>query len=292
MEIIESIPALRARVRQARAQGKTIVLVPTMGFLHQGHLSMVREAAKLTKPFIIMSIFVNPLQFGPNEDYDKYPRDLERDSFLAREAGTDIIFYPSAQEMYPEGRSLTTVKVNEITDCLCGASRPGHFEGVATVVTKLFNIVSPDYAYFGQKDYQQVVVIKQLVKDLNIPVKIMVVPILRESDGLAMSSRNSYLNDKERAEAPVLFRALREAAALIEQGERRAEVICQKIKERISKESTGKIEYIEVRKADNLAILERIECPAVIALAVRFGNTRLIDNIIVGEYDVQNDDEI
>ncbi|NLP43525.1 MAG: pantoate--beta-alanine ligase [Peptococcaceae bacterium] len=285
MKITEYIAVLRENVKQARNQGKTIVLIPTMGFLHYGHLSMV-EAARQgdeehERNYIVMSIFVNPLQFGPNEDYDRYPRDLIRDSRLAQEAGVDLLFVPSVQEMYPEGESLTTVNVTKVSAELCGAHRPGHFQGVATVVNKLFNIVLPDVAYFGQKDYQQFIVIKQMVKDLNIPLKIALMPTIREADGLALSSRNSYLNPEQRKQAPVLFNSLRNAAELIQAGERNPEVILNTIEQRIRNESDGQIEYIEIRKAENLEKVEKINGSVVIALAVHFGSTRLIDNIIV-----------
>jgi pantoate--beta-alanine ligase len=285
MKITEYIDTLRENVSAAREQGKTVVLIPTMGFLHKGHLSMVEAARKQDedheKVYIVMSIFVNPLQFGPNEDFDKYPRNLVRDSRLAQEAGVDLLFTPSVQEMYPQGQSLTAVSVAEVTTGLCGASRPGHFQGVTTVVAKLFNIVLPDVAFFGQKDYQQFVVIKQMCEDLNIPVILVAVPTVREADGLAMSSRNSYLQPEERKQAPVLYRSLQEAAQLISAGERKVEVIRGKIKQRITQETNGKIEYIEIRNSDNLAQLETINCPVVIALAVHFGSTRLIDNILV-----------
>ena len=285
MKITEYIAVLRENVEQARKQGKTIVLIPTMGFLHYGHLSMVEAAREQDKDhekvYIVMSIFVNPLQFGPNEDYERYPRNLLRDTRLAQEAGVDLLFVPSVQEMYPEGESLTTVNVAKVSEELCGAHRPGHFQGVATVVNKLFNIVLPDVAYFGQKDYQQFVVIKQMVKDLNIPIKLALMPTVREADGLAMSSRNTYLNPEQRKQAPVLFKSLQSAAELIQTGERNPEVIRNAIEQRIRKESDGKIEYIEIRKAENLEKVERINDAVVIALAVHFGSTRLIDNIIV-----------
>jgi len=285
MKITEYITTLRENIDQARQQGKTVILIPTMGFLHYGHLSMAEDARSQDedreKIYIIMSIFVNPIQFGPNEDYEKYPRNLVRDSRLAQEAGVDMLFVPSVEEMYPDGQSLTTVNVAKITDGLCGAHRPGHFQGVATVVAKLFNIVLPDAAYFGQKDYQQVVVIRQMVKDLNIPVKLIVYPTVREADGLAMSSRNSYLNQEQRKQAPVLYQALQEGADLIGKGEKSPEVIKEQIIQRIRNNSDGKIEYVEIRKADNLSPIEKINCQVVIALAVYFGSTRLIDNIIV-----------
>ncbi|NLL52590.1 MAG: pantoate--beta-alanine ligase [Peptococcaceae bacterium] len=285
MNIIKQIDALRENINQAKKQNKTIVFIPTMGFLHQGHLSMAelarRQDETRSKFYIVMSIFVNPLQFGPNEDYDKYPRDLSRDAELAQRAGVDIIFAPTVHEMYPEGTSLTTVSVAEVTEGLCGAGRPGHFQGVTTVVSKLFNIVQPDIAYFGQKDYQQAITIKKMVQDLNFPIEIIVAPTVREQDGLAMSSRNSYLSPEERRQAPVLYRSLQEGAALIKQGETRPEIIREKIVQRIRNESTGQIEYVEIRNADNLATTSIIDSNVVIALAVRLGSTRLIDNIVV-----------
>jgi len=285
MKITEYISAVRENVERARQQGKTIVLIPTMGFLHYGHLSMV-EAARQgdeehEKVYIVMSIFVNPLQFGPKEDYDRYPRNLARDTRLAQEAGVDLLFVPSVEEMYPEGASLTTVNVAKVSEGLCGAHRPGHFQGVATVVTKLFNIVRPDVAYFGQKDYQQFVVIKQMVEDLNIPIKLALMPTVREADGLAMSSRNSYLSPEQRRQAPVLFKSLQSAVELIESGERDPEVVRKNIEQRIRNESDGQIEYIEIRNAENLEKIDIINGKVVIALAVRLGSTRLIDNVIV-----------
>ena len=285
MKITEYISNLRENILLAREQGKTIVLIPTMGFLHYGHLAMVEDARKddedREKVYIVMSIFVNPLQFGENEDFDRYPRNLVRDSRLAQEAGVDMLFVPSVQEMYPNGQSLTTINVSQVSDILCGCKRPGHFQGVATVVAKLFNIVLPDSAYFGQKDYQQFVVLNQVVKDLNIPVQLIAFPTVREHDGLAMSSRNSYLSPEERQQAPILYGSLQEGATLIAEGETNPDVIKTRIEERISRESKGKIEYIEIRNAHNLEQLKKIKGAVIIALAVQFGSTRLIDNIIV-----------
>jgi pantoate--beta-alanine ligase len=233
------------------------------------------------KIYIVMSIFVNPMQFGPNEDYEKYPRNLVRDTRLAQDAGVDMLFVPSVEEMYPNGPSITAVAVSKITEGLCGLHRPGHFQGVATVVSKLFNIVLPDAAYFGQKDYQQFVVIRQMVKDLNIPVQVFAYPTVREEDGLAMSSRNSYLDAQQRREAPVLYQALKEGAALIQNGEKDVKALQKNIVQRIRNHSNGKIEYVEIRKADDLSVVETINCSVVIVLAVYFGSTRLIDNVIV-----------
>jgi pantoate--beta-alanine ligase len=290
MKVTEYIETLRENIDQAREQGKTVVLIPTMGYLHHGHLAMVEDARQQDEDhesiYIVMSIFVNPIQFGPNEDLDKYPRNLVRDSRLAQEAGVDLLFVPAVKEMYPGGTPLTTVKVSSITEILCGIQRPGHFQGVTTVVAKLFNIVLPDAAYFGQKDYQQFIVIKQMVRDLNIPVKLIAYPTVREADGLALSSRNSYLTKEQREQAPVLYRSLLEGAAMITSGETRPEMIRERIRQRISNESEGKIEYIEIRKADDLSAVEKITGPVVIALAVHFGSTRLIDNIVA---EVQED---
>ncbi|UWG97744.1 pantoate--beta-alanine ligase [Dehalobacter sp. DCM] len=285
MVIINTIADTRESILWAKQQGKKVVLIPTMGFLHDGHLSMVKAARRQDNGdkeiLVVMSIFVNPLQFGPNEDYEKYPRDLTRDASLAEEAGVDLLFAPSVKEMYPAGGSLTAVQVSRITEVLCGASRPGHFEGVATVVTKLFNIVQPHEAYFGQKDYQQVAVIRQMVKDLNMPITIRSFPTVRESDGLALSSRNAYLSSEERQQAPILYRALQEASARITGGEISPDRIKAAIKQRISEESNGKIDYVEIYRADDLSEVEQITVSIVIALAVHFGTTRLIDNIIV-----------
>ncbi len=279
MRVVQKITELRQIVREERASGKIIGLVPTMGYLHEGHISLVKRA-KADESFVVMSIFVNPLQFGPGEDYGKYPRDFERDSNLAREAGVDVIFCPEVNEMYPE-EALTQVEVGGLTAGLCGKSRPGHFRGVATVVSKLFNLVQPDKAYFGLKDYQQYTVIRKMVKDLNFPIEIIGVPIVREEDGLALSSRNVYLSSEERKEALVLFKSLEEAENLILSGKRNVEGIKQVIAEKIIKESSGQIDYVEIVGAEDLSSLEVIDRPVVIALAVRFGRTRLIDNKVV-----------
>ena len=285
MKITEYISVLRDNIALAREQGKVIVLIPTMGFLHYGHLSLVEDARSSDedreKVYIVMSIFVNPLQFGENEDFDKYPRNLVEDTRLAQESGVDMLFVPSVQEMYPDGQSLTAINVSQMSDVLCGNHRPGHFQGVATVVIKLFNIVLPDVAYFGQKDYQQFVVINQMVKDLNIPVQLIAFPTVREQDGLAMSSRNSYLTPKERRQAPILYRSLQEGGAMIADGQTDPETIRTIISQRISNESNGEIEYIEILKAHKLEKIEKIKGAVLISLAVRFGSTRLIDNIIL-----------
>ncbi|WP_209811561.1 pantoate--beta-alanine ligase [Ammoniphilus resinae] len=278
MRIIETISEMRKVQKEWRENGESIGLVPTMGYLHEGHLSLIAEAKKRCSK-VVMSLFVNPLQFGPTEDFERYPRDMERDSQLANESGVDIIFAPSVAEMYPH-KMKTTVVVSEITDTLCGASRPGHFDGVATVVSKLFHIVQPDFAFFGQKDAQQVAVIKQMVDDLNMPLEIIPCPIVREPDGLAKSSRNVYLSEEARKQAVVLSRSLKQAEADYQQGLQPGE-----IKERamslIKTQPLADIDYVELLTYPSLKPLEKFNGqPFILALAVRFGDTRLIDNKI------------
>jgi pantoate--beta-alanine ligase len=281
MLICKRISEVREILRGQREKGSRVSLVPTMGYLHRGHLTLVKEA-KRDGAFVVMTIFVNPLQFGPKEDFSSYPRDLERDAKLAEEAGVDLLFNPEVEEMYPS-RNLTYVEVGELGDSLCGASRPGHFRGVTTVVSKLFHIVQPDRAYFGQKDFQQYLILRRMIRDLNFPIEIIAVPIVREEDGLALSSRNVYLSPEQRVEALVLNQSLKEARQWIQEGERRAEVIEERIKEKIKSESSGVIDYVEIRSVENLGKTIDINEPVVIALAVRFGTTRLIDNTIVEE---------
>jgi pantoate--beta-alanine ligase len=282
MMIVHTIQEIREYVRAERAQGKSVGYVPTMGYLHEGHLSLIRTA-KEQCDVAVMSIFVNPLQFGPNEDFDRYPRDLQRDAALAESAGIDVIFAPSVDEMYPRGggKVLTHVDVEQVTTRLCGASRPGHFRGVSTVVSKLFNIVLPDKAFFGLKDAQQVAVIQTMVDDLNIPVEIVPCPTVRESDGLAMSSRNVFLSDEERAQALSLSRSLEIARNLVAEGERHVATILQAVKGHIEEQSLANIDYVELLNFRDLAPIETIEAPALLALAVRFGKTRLIDNTVL-----------
>jgi pantoate--beta-alanine ligase len=277
MRTVASIQELRALLKDVRP--KTVGFVPTMGYLHEGHLSLVDKAKEMAD-IVVMSIFVNPLQFGPNEDLDSYPRDIERDSRLAESRGVDILFFPPVEEMYPPG-SKTIVSVKDITDALCGASRPGHFDGVATVVTKLFNIVQPDYAFFGMKDAQQVAVITQMVRDLNMPVEVVPCPIIREADGLAMSSRNVYLSDEERKQALVLSRSLKKAQEMVERGARDVTALREAITAIIQESPLAEIDYIEIRSYPELAPLTELRGSCLIALAVRFGRTRLIDNIML-----------
>ncbi|WP_081413513.1 pantoate--beta-alanine ligase [Aneurinibacillus terranovensis] len=275
MKCVTTIHELRSDLKPSR--GKIIGFVPTMGYLHEGHLSLVERAKKMCD-VVVMSIFVNPLQFGPTEDLEKYPRDLARDTALAEANGVDFLFTPSVEEMYPTA-SKTLVTVKDITDSLCGASRPGHFDGVATVVSKLFNIVQPDYAFFGMKDAQQVAVIQQMVSDLNMPVTIVPCEIVREADGLALSSRNVYLNEEQRRQALVLFRSLNTVKQAFDNGERRTAALKEAAVSAISKSPEARIDYVEIREYPSLAEIETIDGEALVALAVYFENTRLIDNI-------------
>lgn len=285
MQVIQSITELRQLLRTKRAEQPflRVGFVPTMGFLHEGHVSLL-EAARRSCDVVVLSIFVNPLQFGPNEDFERYPRNEEGDLAVARQAGTDIVFLPKVAEMYPHPIK-TTVSVREVTARLCGASRPGHFDGVATVVTKLFNIVQPDAAFFGMKDAQQVAVIEQMVLDLNLPVEIVPCPTIREADGLAKSSRNVYLNEEERKQATVLSSALREAEKMLATRGNglTPEQLKESVQSHIRRSPLAVIDYVEVlafpslEPVESFAPGERI----IVALAVKFGNTRLIDNCIV-----------
>lgn len=279
MIIIETIQEMRDFVQQRREKGQSIALVPTMGSLHQGHLTLL-ERAKEACDIVVLSIFINPTQFGPNEDFAKYPRDLAGDSEKAASVGVEVIFHPQAREMYPEGYS-TFVQVEGITDKLCGMSRPGHFRGVTTVVNKLFNIIQPDKAFFGQKDAQQVLVLQRMVTDLNMNIHLEVVPIVREGDGLAMSSRNAFLSAKERSAALILSQSLQLAETLVAQGEQDIEVLRSQVMAKIATEKLATCEYAEVYHYPTLQGMNRIKEKALLALAVRIGNTRLIDNTIL-----------
>jgi len=254
--------------------------VPTMGYLHQGHLALVQQARAENKT-VVVSIFVNPTQFGPKDDLAAYPRDPERDLALLEKEGTDVVFMPSAEEMYPEGFN-SWVEVEKVTDRLEGVFRPGHFRGVATIVAKLFNIVQPHRAYFGQKDAQQLIVIKKMASDLNMDLEIVAVPTVREPDGLAMSSRNTYLDPEERKAALVLWNALSLAQELWGKGERSAERLRQEMSALIQKEPRAKIDYVSIADPDSLEELSQIESAALVSMAVRIGKTRLIDNITLG----------
>lgn len=279
MRVIETISDMKAVIRSQRRAGKSIGFVPTMGYLHEGHMSLARRSIQENE-FTVMSIFVNPTQFGPREDFSKYPRDMARDCRMAEETGVDLIFAPTADEMYPAGYK-TYVNVEGITEILCGASRPGHFRGVTTVVAKLFNIVEPDKAYFGQKDAQQAIVIQKMVRDLAMGVDVITCPIVREPDGLAMSSRNVYLSPEQRKAAVILSKSLFEADEMVKNGETAREKVLAYIKERIQTEVLADIDYIEAVDAVTLECGDRFQGKTLIALAVRFGATRLIDNIIV-----------
>lgn len=280
MRVVKTVKSLRRLIAKARAQNKRIGFVPTMGAFHEGHLALIRRCRRETACTVV-SVFVNPKQFGPQEDFSAYPRPEKKDNLLAKKEKVDIIFRPSEKEMYPAG-FLTTIRVAGITETLCGVSRPGHFHGVTTVVGKLLNIVAPDVLYLGQKDAQQAVVLKRMAVDLNFPVAVKVCPVVREGDGLAMSSRNDYLTPRQRKEAPVLFASLREARRDILAGERRAAKITGRIRSHIESRSSGKVDYIACVDADSLAPLTtRIHGKVMVALAVRFGKARLIDNIVV-----------
>jgi pantoate--beta-alanine ligase len=281
MRIISKVKEMQKVADELRKEGKIIGVVPTMGYLHEGHLSLIR-LAKEKSDVVITTIFVNPLQFAPNEDYDRYPRDFERDVKLAQSAGCDIIFHPSVEEMYPQN-FLTYVEVDKLTKVLEGEFRPTHFRGVTTVVAKLFNITKPHIAVFGQKDAQQALIINQMVRDLNFDIEIIVAPIVREPDGLAMSSRNVYLSDSERKDATVLYESLKLAEKLIENGERNSKNIILKMEELIKSKPTAKIDYIAIVEPETLEKVETLSegKEYLIALAVRIGSTRLIDNTIV-----------
>ncbi len=276
MQIAKTIAEMK--VLRTKSLG-SVGFVPTMGYLHDGHLALVKQARD-ENSVVVASIFVNPTQFGPKEDFRTYPRDIERDLALLEKERTDIVFMPSDKEMYPKGYR-SWVEVEKVTDRLEGSCRPGHFRGVATVVAKLFNIIEPTRAYFGQKDAQQALVIKKMAADLNMNLKVIVAATVRESDGLAMSSRNVYLNPQERQAATVLFEALTVARNLWEKGERNAETIRQKMTSLISKEPLAKIEYVSIADAQTLEELSQIDRPALASLAVKIGKTRLIDNMVL-----------
>lgn len=279
MEIIKDLREMQARAGFFRKEGKKIGFVPTMGYLHEGHLTLLRKARE-ENHIVVLSIFVNPTQFVLGEDYERYPRDTEGDLEKASEVGTDIAFLPEVAEMYPVGYA-TYVNVERLTERLCGRSRPGHFRGVTTVVLKLFHLVQPHRAYFGEKDYQQLVVIKKMVSELNMDLQIMGCPTVRERDGLAMSSRNAYLNPQERHSALCLSRSLAKAEELIKGGERRSQFIINEIYRLIDREPGAKIDYVAICHPETMEDLESIESQVLIALAVKIGPARLIDNRLV-----------
>lgn len=279
MKVFHKISTISKEIMRLKKKDRRIGFVPTMGYLHEGHLSLLDKARKDTD-VVVVSIYVNPTQFGPREDFKKYPRDLKRDLKLCSSAGVDIVFIPDDTQMYPGGY-ITYVEPERLTYKLCGASRPGHFRGVATIVTKLFNIIQPDIAYFGQKDVQQAIIIQRMVRDLNFPIKIKVMPIIREKDGLAMSSRNTYLNSSERKEATVLYKALCKAEELISSGEKKSKKIKAAMRDIIEEAKDARIDYISMVDLENLEDVEEVCGKVLIALAVWIGKTRLIDNIIV-----------
>ncbi|WIW71988.1 pantoate--beta-alanine ligase [Anaerosinus gibii] len=281
MKVLTTVAEVKSFVRAVKKAGKTIGLVPTMGALHEGHLTLMRHAKK-NADVVIASVFVNPTQFGPNEDFDAYPRGFSRDCEKLDSVGVDAVFHPSAEEMYPKGYTAYVTVDGDITNKLCGAKRPGHFRGVATVVTKLFNITEADKAFFGQKDAQQVVVIKRFVRDLNMNVEVNMVPIVRAEDGLALSSRNKYLSDKEKKAALVLSKSLKEAQKAFKSGKKSVTELKALITEKIQAEPLAQIDYIDIYTFPDLEECEMIAKEALVALAVKFGTTRLIDNTILG----------
>ena len=279
MRIIRSINNMQRISMDLKREGKSIGFVPTMGALHAGHLGLIKRACK-ENDFTIVSLFLNPTQFGPKEDFRRYLRNLKADASLCKKEGVNIIFYPEVHQIYPK-EYKTHVFIERLSDVLCGKFRPGHFKGVATIVTKLFNIVQPDIAYFGQKDAQQAIIIQRMTRDLNIPVKINVMPIIRESDGLALSSRNNYLTVKQREEAVVLSQALRKAKIMIKQGVIDSAKIILAMRKIIQKRKSAQIQYIQIVDLDELLPVKKIKHKVLVVLAVWIGRTRLIDNAIV-----------
>jgi pantoate--beta-alanine ligase len=276
MKIIKAPDILFKNIKKLKASGKSVGFVPTMGALHEGHLSLIRQARKENK-IVVVSVFVNPSQFAPSEDLKKYPRPLKKDLVLVRKEKVDFVFLPGTKAIYPEGFS-TYVNVSGLSETLCGKSRPTHFRGVATIVLKLFNIIQPDAAYFGQKDAQQAIIIRRMAEDLNVPVKIKVMPTIRANDGLALSSRNSYLNKQERIDALVLSRALNLAKLLIKGGAKNSGRIISRMKQLINQKKSAKIDYIAVVDPADLKPLKQISGNCLVALAVRIGKARLVDN--------------
>jgi pantoate--beta-alanine ligase len=279
LKIITQLIDMQKQTWQWRLENKRIGLVPTMGYLHEGHLSLVRRA-RLNTDVVILSVFVNPIQFNSEEEFNEHPRDLKRDEELANSAGVDVLFVPTPEDMYPEGFA-SYVKVEKLTEGLCGKTRPGHFQGVTTVITKLFNIIQPDVALFGAKHYQQATVIKRMVEDLNFPVAIDVAPIIREANGLALSSRNQFLSPEEHAEALILYQSLRLAEYMIHNGERRSAEIVQAMEKMIDAVEHSRVEYIEMVHPETLDAVSDISEDVLVVLAVYIGKTRLTDNLLV-----------
>ena len=280
MKLVTSIDELRKEVKEWKKSGLTVGLVPTMGFLHEGHKSLIHRAV-VENDKVVVSNFVNPSQFGPNEDYESYPRDQKKDFELCENEGAAIMFAPTPEEMYCDPKAY--VAINDLSEKLCGKTRPIHFKGVCTVVSKLFNIVTPDRAYFGQKDAQQLIIIKKMVKDLNFGIEIVGCPIIREADGLAKSSRNTYLNDEERKAALCLSKSIKKAKELVAGGNVDAVSVVNEMKAVINEEKLAKIDYVEAVSEETLELVEKLSKGNLVAMAVYIGKTRLIDNFIVGE---------
>ena len=279
MEVAETIESVRAIVRAARGKGERIGLVPTMGALHIGHISLI-EAAVKKREFVVVSIFVNPTQFGPGEDFQKYPRPVEADLDICKKAGVNLVFAPGPEQMYP-GENFTWVNVEKLTEPLCGKSRPGHFRGVTTVCAKLFNIVRPDIAFFGQKDAQQAIVIRRMVADLNMPLEIVICPTIREPDGLAVSSRNQYLDRQQRQDATYVYKSIEKCREMVNAGKIETQEIIEEMKKVLQQKSSIEIEYISIVDSETLASIDRINGKVLAAVAVRLGPARLIDNILI-----------
>ncbi len=279
MEVVKTIETVRRLVRAARKEGKKIGLVPTMGALHIGHISLIETAVKSCE-YVVVSIFVNPTQFGPNEDFEKYPRPLDADLEICKKAGVNMVFVPTAEEMYPD-KNITWVNVEKLTEKLCGRSRPGHFRGVTTVCAKLFNIVTPDVAFFGQKDAQQAIVIKRMVADLNMPLEIVICPTVRESDGLAVSSRNQYLNKQQRQDAAYLYKSLQKCLEMVNVDKTDTNEIISEMKRILNQKSSIGIEYINIVDPETLENIDKVTEKALVAMAVKLGPARLIDNILI-----------
>jgi pantoate--beta-alanine ligase len=279
VEIAETIESIRASIKAARNENKKIGFVPTMGALHVGHVSLIKAAVK-DCDFVVVSIFVNPTQFGPGEDFEKYPRPLEADLDICRKAGVDVVFAPEPEQMYP-GQNLTWVNVEKLTEPLCGRSRPGHFRGVTTVCAKLFNIVTPDVAYFGQKDAQQAIVIKKMIENLNMPLEVVICPTVREPSGLAVSSRNQYLTEQRKKDAANIYKSLQKCRAMIDEGVTDAGQIIIEMRKILQHVPSIEIEYISIVNAETLEDINEIAGKVLVAIAIKIGTARLIDNILV-----------
>ncbi len=279
MEIAKTIQSVRTLIAAARSKGKKIGLVPTMGALHTGHISLIEQAAK-DSDFVVVSIFVNPTQFAPGEDFEKYPRPIDADLDICKKAGVHLVFAPTPDQIYPT-ENITWVNVEKITEHLCGQSRPGHFRGVTTVCAKLFNIVQPDLAFFGQKDAQQAIVIKRMVADLNMPLRIILCPTVREPDGLAISSRNQYLTEQQSKDAALIYESLQKCRQLVQQGTTDTELIIAQMRKILEQVPSIQIEYISITDAETLEAIDNIDRKLLAAIAVKIGQTRLIDNILV-----------